>query len=150
MVNPTPQHTYQHSYGTLPTENIEEGATDDESDSQEEKHTQSLLIDLPPTVWNDELAVVSNTINSLLGVSLFAMPWGFQQSGLVGGTVVLSVVAYLSYETACMLLVSQNTCYARFGTVFSYPEIAAVTLGMRVWVWLCVYVCACVYVQQSL
>jgi hypothetical protein len=57
------------------------------------------------------------------------MPWGFQQSGILGGIIVLGIVAWLSFETASMLLISQNTCYIRFGDVKSYPEIAGATLG---------------------
>ena len=29
------------------------------------------------------LSITSNCINALLGVSIFAMPWGFQQSGIM-------------------------------------------------------------------
>lgn len=117
------------SYGSLPAD-IEEGASDDDDDDADgrvfRKHS---VIELAPGPVNDEVAVVANTINSILGVSLFAMPWGFQQSGMLGGIIVLSIVAWLSFETARMLLVSQNTCYRRFGDVLSYPDIAGITLG---------------------
>lgn len=58
-------------------------------DIQRTVSTTSLLgkltsgaIDLGPGVFIDELSIIANTINALLGVSLFAMPWGFQQAGM--------------------------------------------------------------------
>lgn len=110
---------------------IEEGVTDDEIDSNEEDkiYRRHSVIEIAPGPINDEVSVISNTINSILGVSLFAMPWGFQQAGMVGGIVVLSGIAWLSFETARMLLISQNTCYLRYGQVFNYPEMAGTTLG---------------------
>jgi multisubunit Na+/H+ antiporter MnhG subunit len=79
----------------------------------------------------DEVSVAANTMNALLGVSLFAMPWGFQQSGVLGGLTVLIIVAILSYDTARMLLVSQKVLYMRSGEVKSYPQIAGSILGPR-------------------
>ena len=70
-----------------------------------------------------------NIVNALLGVSIFAMPWGFVMSGILGGTALLFFVGYLSYDTAKILLDVQRILYFRSGKVFSYPEIAAYALG---------------------
>ena len=70
-----------------------------------------------------------NIVNALLGVSIFAMPWGFLMSGLLGGFFILFFVGYLSYDTAKILLDAQRTLYYRSGKVFGYPEIAACALG---------------------
>lgn len=75
------------------------------------------------------VSVVANSLSSLLGVSIFAMPWGFSQSGIVGGSLITVFVAYLSFETTRVLLESQRVLYFRTFEVKSYPEIAAATLG---------------------
>eukprot|EP01036_Dinobryon_divergens_P031566 gene31566-40991_t len=75
------------------------------------------------------LSITSNCINALLGVSIFAMPWGFQQSGLLGGIIISLVVALLSFETVRMLLAAQRYCFIKTGQAKNYPEIAEITLG---------------------
>jgi amino acid permease len=77
----------------------------------------------------DKLTIIANALNALLGVALFAMPWGFQQSGIVGGSIVIFVVAGLSFETARILLVSQKVYFQRTGEIKGYPEIASAALG---------------------
>ena len=75
------------------------------------------------------LSVAANTVNALLGVSIFAVPWGFEQAGLLGGAAIIFLVAPLSYETARVLLVAQRMIYQATGQVKSYPEIAGDVLG---------------------
>lgn len=75
------------------------------------------------------LSVSANTVNALLGVSIFAVPWGFEQAGLLGGMLVIFLVAPLSYETARVLLVAQRMIYQATGQVKSYPEICGDVLG---------------------
>jgi amino acid permease len=60
------------------------------------------------------------------------MPWGFGESGIVGGSVLLSIVAVLSFETARVLLVVQRVYYLSTGEAKSYPQIASKALG-EVW-----------------
>jgi amino acid permease len=124
--NTTSKSNVAHSYGTLQIEETrdEEVAGYKGDDQKEEIEEPSLMTEVA-----DELSVITNTVNALLGVSLFAMPWGFQQSGILGGLFVLFVVAILSYDTARMLLVSQKALYIRTGEVKSYPQIAASVLG---------------------
>ena len=78
----------------------------------------------------ESTSVICNTINTLLGVSLFATPWGYEESGLAGGSLILIVVAFLSYETARILLLVQKLYYQRSGEVKGYPEIAEAALGL--------------------
>lgn len=75
------------------------------------------------------ISTIANTTNAILGVSIFAMPWGFQQSGLMGGTIITIIVAFLSFETIRILLLVQTTLYQRTGDVKSYPDIAMSALG---------------------
>ena len=63
------------------------------------------------TLCMEDITVVSNTINALLGISLFSIPWGFEQSGIFGGTLVLIFVAIVSFETARQLLVAQKVYF---------------------------------------
>lgn len=101
-----------------------------EDDDYDEKGIKSRGIhQMTTTEVVDEVSVAANTINALLGVSLFAMPWGFQQAGIAGGLIVLLLVANLSFDTARMLLISQKALYLRTGQVLSYPEIASSSLG---------------------
>jgi hypothetical protein len=75
------------------------------------------------------ISVVANATNALLGVSIFMMPWGFMQSGLVGGSFITFFVAGLSFQTADGLLEAQKILYQRTGDVLSYPEVAGIVLG---------------------
>lgn len=77
----------------------------------------------------DIVSIMSSTLSALLGVSMFAMPWGFMQSGVVGGSMILSIVAVLSFETARVLLVAQRVYFIQTDEVKGYPEIAATALG---------------------
>jgi len=70
-----------------------------------------------------------NILNALMGVSIFAMPWGFVQSGICGGIFVLTFVAYLSYDTAKVLLKTQRILFYKTGNVYSFPEICSNILG---------------------
>ena len=75
------------------------------------------------------ISVVANSTNALLGVNIFAVPWGFSKSGMVGGTLISIGVAALSFGTALNMLEAQRFLYLRTGEVKGYPEIAAATLG---------------------
>jgi amino acid permease len=79
----------------------------------------------------DKLAIIVNCLNALFGVALFVMPWGFQESGILGGLIIVSTVSVLSYETARILLLSQKSYYIEQGQIKSYPEIASAALGAK-------------------
>jgi len=89
------------------------------------KYSQSMC----GSVCGNNMSIIANTINALLGVSIFAMPWGFEQAGLIGGALTICLVAPLSYETARVLLVAQRMIYHSTGVVKNYPEIASDILG---------------------
>jgi amino acid permease len=127
-----------HHYGSLSASvvdhstTLEEGMDTYDSDNEvyfnhSSHHMDNKGVSTEEVV--DEVSIIANTINALLGVSLFAMPWGFQQSGVVSGVVILIIVAVLSYDTSRMLLVCQKYFYMRTGEVKGYPEIAASALG---------------------
>lgn len=42
--------------------------------------------------------------NTMMGSSLLAMPWGFQQAGLLGGVITVIVVGFVCFYT-CTLVV---------------------------------------------
>ena len=54
-----------------------------------------------------------NITIALLGVSIFAMPWGFMISGVLGGSLIVLLVAILSYYTAKILVDAQRMLYER-------------------------------------
>jgi len=69
-----------------------------------------------------------NILNTLLGVSLFAVPWGYERSGFIGGTAIIVCVCMACYETIRILLVSQGALFDRTGTTMTYPEMVAHTM----------------------
>ncbi len=105
----------QYIYGSISTDEL---TKDVESHEHVNEHE-----------FRDKVTIVANTLNALLGVALFAMPWGFQQSGVLGGALVLIGVAFLSYETARILLVAQKVYFQQTGEIKGYPEIASAALG---------------------
>lgn len=84
-------------------------------------------------VHNHFSSVIFNTATALLGASMFSLPWAFQQAGVLGGSVVLMLVALVAGETARMLLMAQRAIFERSGKVLRYPEIAAEILGHENW-----------------
>jgi len=96
-----------------------------EYDNDGNKKLQSIII-------NDEnrsISVIANTTNALLGVSIFATPWGFQQSGIIGGSIITVFIAYIAFETVKILLLAQRLLFLKYKEVKSYPEITTLSLG---------------------
>lgn len=125
----------RNTYGSIPFDSIEDGEFPPDEDRKFHvqypySHQRSIIEPQDGEVI-DEVSIVANTINALLGVSLFSMPWGFQQAGILGGMIILVIVGYLSYDTARMLLVAQKVYHHRTGEVQGYPEIAALSIGPR-------------------
>ena len=115
---------------------IEGGGPDMESLELESSSSSMMLQRSYSSHWSafscgTNVSIVANTVNALLGVSIFAMPWGFEQAGLVGGALTICLVAPLSYETARVLLVAQRMIYHSTGVVKNYPEIASDILGKK-------------------
>lgn len=73
-------------------------------------------------ISGNDVTIVANTMNALLGVSLFAMPWGFMQSGVMGGCLLVFVISLLSFETARILLMAQRVVYDRTGNGNEYHD----------------------------
>ena len=94
-----------------------------------ELHQQQAPSSFCGSIFGTNMSIIANTVNALLGVSIFAMPWGFEQAGLLGGAATILLVAPLSYETARVLLVAQRMIYHSTGVVKNYPEIASDILG---------------------
>ena len=96
------------------------------------KESKPLRIDSSVTAKDiiiDNITNSATTLNALFGVGMFSMPWGFTQSGLLGGVVIFTIVAYLSYETARILLACQKKLFLVTDKVYGYPELAADALG---------------------
>jgi hypothetical protein len=103
---------------------------DDELIVYEARTRRKLTIeDINRETVMDYLSIVCNSLNALLGVSLFVMPWAFLQSGALFGLIMLLVIAILSYETARIFLMAQKYFYQSSGDIFSYHDIAAAAIG---------------------
>lgn len=75
------------------------------------------------------MPIIANTMNALLGVGIFVAPWGYLQSGLIGGTMIIFLIGFLSFETARTLLVTQRMIFMETGEIYNYPEITSELLG---------------------
>lgn len=53
---------------------------------------------------NASLGVVFTTLNTMVGSTLLAIPWGFRESGVVLGGIIFVVLGLISYYT-CTLVV---------------------------------------------
>ena len=84
---------------------------------------------LKMSCFSQSFLTIINIVNALVGVSIFAMPWGFGRAGLIGGFTVLVFVAYLSFDTAKILLKTQRILFFKTGNVYGFPEICSQILG---------------------
>lgn len=73
--------------------------------------------------------VVFGTVNALVGVSMFAMPWTFQQAGIMAGILSLIVIAFVSYDTGRSLLNIQAGLYETTGEIMGFKRMADYILG---------------------
>lgn len=80
---------------------------------------------------SDEIATGCNALAAMLGVSLFSVPWGYAKSGVLGGTLIIFIVTYFSYDSARLLLSVQKVHYSQTGIILSFPEMAGLTLGQK-------------------
>lgn len=120
-----------HVYGAIPN-----GDSGDIELGERRSTTSTSSVPAPtfiPLGFDNDISIIANTMNALLGVSIFAMPWGYLQSGIVGGSFLVIIVCFLSFETARILLIAQRRLYDRTGVIKSYPEIAGLTLGEPLW-----------------
>lgn len=124
-----------YAYGSMST-NIESGQNKIDDEEMNSLLDNSKLNEKNITwksIFYEDIPVIANVSSAIMGVSIFAMPWGFLQSGVLGGTIITIFVAYLSFETARILLFSQKVLFQRTGEVRSYAEIASETLGSPSW-----------------
>jgi amino acid permease len=109
---------------------------DDEKETWSTSKEDSFLLQRSPST---EVAhahfksVIFNTATALLGASMFSLPWAFQQTGVIGGSAVLLLVALVAGETALLLLMAQRAIFERSGRILRYPEIAEEILGHEHW-----------------
>lgn len=122
----------REDYGSLTT--VDEDHVDSPSSTSA---TQNPPFSFPAL----SVPVLSNTSNALMGVSIFAVPWGFGQAGLFGGIFILFIVSYVSFETARAMLLVQRLLFQHTDRVYSYPEMAGLALGPH---WVSVVKCATV------
>jgi hypothetical protein len=101
--------SYENLYGILSSSiNDVEDFENETTNIAADKFNQSAI---------EHVSVIANTINTLLGVSLFATPWGYEESGVALGTVILVIVATISFETARTLLAAQKLYFQRTGEI---------------------------------
>ena len=122
-------------YGSI-SANIESGQNkidDEEMNLLLDQHSKLNEKYTWKSIFYEDIPVIANVSSAIMGVSIFAMPWGFLQSGVLGGTIITVFVAFLSFETARILLFSQKVLFQRTGEVRSYAEIATESLGSPSW-----------------
>ena len=83
-------------------------------------------------LYND-LPIISNVSSAILGVSIFAMPWGYSQSGVLGGCILTILVAILSFLTSRALLLTQKSIYMKTGEIKDFSDIASDVFGHSIW-----------------
>jgi len=124
-------------YGSVSTiNNLESGQNkfdDEEMNLLLDHHSKLNEKSTWKSIFYEDIPVIANVSSAIMGVSIFAMPWGFLQSGVLGGTLITVFVAFLSFETARILLFSQKVLFQRTGEVRSYAEIATESLGNPSW-----------------
>lgn len=125
-------HPYNNNFQLLNRSNTS-SSTNHNSQSLIVSHIMNIYFKVYRTLAGPDISIVANTVNALLGVSIFAMPWGYLKSGIIGGSILVFGVCLLSFETARVLLVAQRILYYRTGEIKSYPEIAAITMGNTIW-----------------
>jgi amino acid permease len=76
---------------------------------------------------------ISNLLSTLISGSMFSLPWSFHIAGIYGGSVVVLIIAVISYETIRALLSAQREIYLKTGDVVGYPELAASLLKSDNW-----------------
>lgn len=80
-------------------------------------------------MWSKNTAIVSNVSNAILGVSVFLVPWGYQMSGTLGGTLIVLLVAFCSYQTCMSMIIVQQSILLKTGEVCDYSEVVSACLG---------------------
>ena len=76
---------------------------------------------------------ISNLLSTLISGSMFSLPWSFHIAGIYGGSLVVLIIAVISYETIRALLSAQREIYLKSGDVVGYPELAAFFLDSSNW-----------------
>jgi len=79
------------------------------------------------------LGTISNLLSTLISGSMFSLPWSFHIAGVYGGSVVVMIIAFISYETIRALLSAQREIYLKTGDVVGYPDLAANLLKSNQW-----------------
>lgn len=79
------------------------------------------------------LGTISNLLSTLISGSMFTLPWSFHMAGVYGGSVVVLIIALISYETIRALLSAQREIYLKTGDVVGYPVLAASLLKSEKW-----------------
>lgn len=86
-----------------------------------------------PIVSAYNFGTISNLLSTLISGSMFSLPWSFHIAGVYGGSVVVLIIAVISYETIRALLSAQREMYLKTGDVVGYPELAARLLMSDNW-----------------
>lgn len=86
-----------------------------------------------PVVSAYNLGTIANLLSTIISGSMFSLPWSFHLAGVFGGTMVILVIALISYETTRSLLSAQREIYLKTGNVVGYPELASHFLNSPKW-----------------
>lgn len=73
--------------------------------------------------------VALGIFKSVVGAASFAIPWGFQEAGIVAATIITVIIGFLSYETMRILVASKQTVVKDYGRSLDYAGIVALVLG---------------------
>ena len=77
------------------------------------------------------MTVALGIVKTVLGAASFAVPWGFQEAGLLAATIITILVGFFSYETMRILVISKQTVVNDYGRSLDYAGIVALVLGER-------------------
>ena len=113
--------------------NIENGTISSGNGNGNNNSNNIKIMGFNMNIDTNYISIVANTMNGLLGVSIFAIPWGFAMSGLLGGIFIVLVVSWLAFETIRILLIAQKALYQKTGRVYTYPELAVELLDNELW-----------------
>ena len=50
------------------------------------------------------VATITSLVNTMMGSTIMALPWGFFESGLVGGILIVGLACVCSFVTAAMVV----------------------------------------------
>ena len=74
-------------------------------------------------------SIVTNVLIAILGITIFIVPWGYLQSGILGGSIIIIFVAVAAFCTVVFIITLQQHYFNRTGEIADYAEIVSLSIG---------------------